>query len=139
MITNSMEKLHEFKKRGLSLLILKDGQEMFASSDPMLDPLLRCLQQHRTEMASALAIDKIVGSAAAFLLALAKVNQVITPLASETAMAILERHKIAVVAEKTIPLIKNRDGSDICPMEKLARQFRSPQSFYRHLLTQRKA
>jgi hypothetical protein len=127
------EKVKKLEQKGLSIIIEKDGQIIFESADPMLKPLYMCLTQKAAYMNGAVVIDKIVGRAAALLCMLGKVAEVYTPLAGETAIALLEKSGITVKAIKTIPQIMNRDNTGPCPMEKMASGFDSPLDFYNQL------
>ena len=126
-------KLIELQEKGLSILVEKDGKIIFQSSKSMLRPLYEGLNNYAEEMQGATVIDKIVGRAAAYLCILAKVGKVITPLASETAKEVLDKHGIILYAADSIPYIINRDGTDMCPMEKMASESVSPEDFYERL------
>lgn len=78
-------------------------------------------------------VDKIVGRAAALLFVLGKVERVITPLASESAIDVLDAAGIEWFAERRIPYIVNRDRTGMCPMEQLANSCATPQEFYTRL------
>ncbi len=127
------QKLHVLHESGLTLYVENDDTRLFESRDPMLFPLYQCLTGHRNEMAGAIVVDKIVGGAAAYLCALGKVSQVITPTVSETAIHILRAHNIRLYANRIIPFVINRQGTGLCPMEKLSRQFHDPEAFFQHL------
>jgi hypothetical protein len=73
-------------------------------------------------MYGAIAFDKIVGRAAAMLLAHAKVKEVWTPIVSQGAKKYLKKNKIKVEFKKEVRNIMNRKGNDLCPMEKLSRK-----------------
>ncbi len=132
-MSNWQEKLNHLKKNNISILIEKDGETIFESYDPMLKPLFVCLLEKREEMAGATVIDKIVGRAAALLMTLGKVKEVYTPLASETAQAVLDAAGIALHAEKLIPYIVNRDNTGMCPMEKMANECNTADEFFAKL------
>ena len=137
MIQNPDKWLAVLQTEQLSLLVLKEEQRLFASSDSMLAPLLRCIKDLGDDMHDAVVVDKIVGAAAAHLMVVAQVSRVITPLTSKAAHAILNQNGIPLYAEKTIPHIQNREATGLCPMEKLALRFDSSQDFYRHLLSKK--
>jgi len=128
-----LEKINDLGQQGLSVQVEKNGTVVFQSSAPMLKPLFVCLNEKKEEMQGATVIDKIVGLAAAYLCVLGKVREVITPLASESAREMLQRHHIDLRATKIIAEIRNRENTDQCPMEKLAFSCHSPQEFYNKL------
>ncbi len=124
------QKLQDLENSGLSIRIEKEGHILFESADPMLKPLLSCLQEHSAEMKGAIVIDKIVGRAAAYLCIAGQVAEVITPLASEPARLALAQAGILLYAEKIIPQIMNRSQSGPCPMEQMAAEYANANAFY---------
>lgn len=127
------QKLYTLKQTGLTLYVENNNTRLFESRDPMLFPLYQCLTEHREDMAGSIVVDKIVGGAAAYLCALGKVSQVITPTVSEPAIHIFRAYNIRLYAERIIPFVINRQGTGLCPMEKLSRQFDDPEAFFEHL------
>jgi hypothetical protein len=128
------EKINTLEKEGLSVRVEKDGKTIFQSKEPMLKPLLVCLQQHRPELAGATVIDKIVGRAAAYLCVVGQVSTVITPLASESAQTVLTGAGITLQASHITPQIKNRERTGPCPMEEMASGYSNAEDFYAALL-----
>ena len=128
------EKIKALERDGLSVRVEKDGETIFQSTEPMLKPLLSCLQQRRQQMDGATVIDKIVGRAAAYLCVVGKVAAVITPLASESAQAVLSAHGITLQAGRITTQIQNRDKSGPCPMEQMAGGYKDAEAFYAALL-----
>lgn len=124
------EKIKALAQDGLSVRVEKDGKTIFQSTEPMLKPLLICLQQHRQELQGATVIDKIVGRAAAYLCMVGQVSRVITPLASESARTVLVAAGITLQAERITPQIKNREKTGPCPMEQMASGYASAEEFY---------
>jgi len=127
------EKIDDLQQAGLTLQVEKAGRVIFASAEPMLKPLLLCLQRRRSDMAGATVIDKIVGRAAAYLCVEGKVAEVITPLASHGAQEVLQQAGIPLQAQRVVAQIMNRDNTGPCPMEQLAGQARSAEEFYQAL------
>jgi hypothetical protein len=132
-LKNHKQQLAYLEKNQLSIHIEKDGVTIYESRDPMLKPLFFCLAQKREELKGATVVDKIVGRAAALLAVLGEVEQVITPLASETAKETLAAAGVLLYAEKSIPYIINRDRTGLCPMEKLAGECWTPQELFDRL------
>lgn len=128
--TDWQKKLQKLEKDGLSILIEKDNEIVFQSYDPMLKPLYTCLVEIKEQLKGATVYDKIVGRAAAYLCIIGQVKEIYTPLASEAAIKVLTENNIKITAGKSIPLIKNRDNTDSCPMEKLAMSCTGPKDFF---------
>ncbi len=127
---NWKDKLKKLEQEGLSIIIEKNGEIVFRSYDPMLKPLFTCLTEKKELLKDSIVFDKIVGRAAAYLCIMGGVKEIYTPLASDSAIKVLDENNIKTGALKTIPLIKNRDNSDMCPMEKMAISCKTPQEFY---------
>ena len=64
------------------------------------------------------AADRIVGKAAAMLYVLLGVGEVHAEVMSEDALVLLAEHGIRAECEVRSRMIKNRAGTDYCPMEK---------------------
>ena len=124
------KRVKSLEEQGLSIQIEKNGRIIFESREPMLKPLFLCLTDRAEELKGAIVVDKIVGRAAALLCVLGRVVEVYTPLASETAIALLHESGIHIKALRTIPQIMNRDNTGPCPMERMASAFESPADFY---------
>lgn len=80
-------------------------------------PLFDILDGERDRFAGARCYDRIVGRAAAFLYAKIGVGEVIAPVMSEGAVAILKRHGIRAEGRLLVPAIRNRKGDGMCPMD----------------------
>jgi iron complex outermembrane receptor protein len=79
------------------------------------------LKKYKAQMHGAVVFDKVIGRAAACLLAYGKVKKVMTPLASRGAVRLLKENKITIEYLEVVPNIKNKAGDGLCPMEKLSR------------------
>lgn len=126
-------KIKELEKQNLSIRVEKDNKVFYESDQPRLKPLFACFKKFPTEMQSATVIDKVIGKAAAFICIMGKVQNVYTPLASQTAVAELKKNGINIQALRTIPQIMNTDKTDQCPMEKMADNAGSPDLFLAEL------
>lgn len=71
--------------------------------------------------------DRVIGRGAALLLVLGHVSQVFAQLISEQALQVLQAAEIEVEYNSIVPNIINRDGTDICPVEKLTMNVSEPE------------
>jgi len=78
-------------------------------------------------------IDKIVGKAAALLICYFKAKEVYTKLLSKSAIEVLEKHGIGYKSEIVVENIRKRDGTDICPFEKIVLEIEDPKEGYEKL------
>ena len=112
----------EFTKSGFSFVLLKNREVVYRSCKQGLKPLLFCVKKNKKEMRGAVVFDKVVGRAAAILLAHAKVKEVWTLTVSTGGKRYLLKNKIKLQYQNEVKDIMNRKGDDLCPMEKLSRK-----------------
>ncbi len=117
-----MYDLDYFLKKKWAFILIKNDKIIYKSKSQGLKPLVFCLKSFKKEMEGAVAYDKIVGLAAAMFLAYGKVKEVWTPTISKGARKYLKEGGIKIIYRKEVKNILNRDGSDLCPIEKIARR-----------------
>lgn len=124
----SAELLENLKSRlsgdGLTC-VLSDGTETFVSRKSGVRPLVEFIDSGR-DFAGYYAADKIVGKAAALLYAYMKVSAIYASVASVDAVAVCEKFGIVLVYGEICPKIINRQGTDLCPMEKTVADHTEP-------------
>jgi len=94
------------------------GEARLLSGQKGIARLVGWLKDDPRALAGFCVADAVIGKAAAMLMACGGVCEVYTPLISEPAAEVFRRHGIPFSADKTVPNIRNRDGTGICPMEK---------------------
>ncbi|MEA5051784.1 MAG: DUF1893 domain-containing protein [Oscillospiraceae bacterium] len=97
--------------------LLPDGR-LVTDDGHSVRPLFRLYEQYGDALAGAAVADKIIGKAAASVLAAAGVREAFAYLMSETGLAFLLRSGITASYAELVPFIENRAGTDLCPMEK---------------------
>jgi ribosomal protein L23 len=122
--------LNYFVAKGYSFALIKNNKIFYKSQGRGLKPLVFCLRKYsakggvaadeKKEMRGAMIYDKIVGLAAAMLLASAKVKKIQTLIISQRAKKYLVKNRIEVIYEKEVKNIMNENKTDLCGMEKLA-------------------
>jgi hypothetical protein len=70
-----------------------------------------------------------MGNAAVLLSIKAGCREVYSPLGSQLAVKTLDRYGIKYHLTKIVSYIRNSDGEDVCPMEKLSVN-KEPEEFY---------
>jgi len=114
--------LDYFLEKSWSFVLIKNGKIIFKSKAKHLKPLIFCVKKYKKEMRGAVVFDKIIGRAAAILLAYAKVKEVWTPTVSRSGKAYLIKNKVKIGYIRLVSCIMNRKGNDLCPMEKLSQK-----------------
>lgn len=112
--------------RGLSIIVLSDGRELYTSTLPGVRPLLELVDRFPQGLAGATVVDRLVGGCAARVFVYLRVGGVLGVKGSKIAGEILtaagtEYHFGTVIAEVT-----NRSGTGLCPFEQLSREHADP-------------
>ena len=108
------------EKNDLSLAIVKEGKVLYSSSAKGIKPLYTALEEIGGELSGASIADKVIGKAAALLCNSVGIKAIYTKLISEQAIKILKKTNIEFYYNQVVPYIKNRDKTDMCPIEKMA-------------------
>jgi hypothetical protein len=121
------------KDRNLSLVIVKDGVTIFSSDSPGIDGLLEAVEKLGERLSGASVADKIVGKAAALLLAYSNVVGVYASTLSRRGLATLSRNGIPVEYDLLVPEILDKEKRDLCPFEKFVSSIESPSHAFEKL------
>lgn len=128
----------KFLNGGFALIVEdREGKVIYRSKERGLHPLVECVKPRLAEMEGGTVRDKVVGRAAALLLAYSKVSHVCAEVASEGAVDLLRRRGIKMETETAVPAILNEKMDDACPMEKLSRDYSDGSKFLKALKTRR--
>ncbi len=93
--------------------------EVIEFHNPGVKDLFILVNTRPQVLEGAYVADRVIGRGAALLLVMGHVSQVFAQLISEQAVKVLRASEINVEYESIVPNIINRDGTDICPVEKL--------------------
>ena len=100
--------------------------EVYAFSRPGVEDLLDLYRNRRPLLKGALVADRVVGRAAASILAMAGISELYAETISRPALEMLDAMRIEVSCGKVVAYIKNRAGDGICPMEAACRDAKTP-------------
>lgn len=128
-MNNNTQKAAKLLSDGNYSYALCNGNEVYTSKDMGIKPLMDLLSSN-TDLYGFSAADKIVGKAAAMLYILLDVSEVYAPVMSESAKCTLEIYGISPICDKCVKEIINRQGTDICPMEKTVAEIDDPKKAY---------
>ena len=124
-----MYSLEKFEKSDWSLAAVKNKIIIFQSKSSGLKPLIKLIKKFSSRSAKLVVYDKIIGQAAALLLAYLKVSQVYTPLISQAGVLVLKKHHIEFEAKKRVKHIMDFASQELCHWEKLAKN-KTPKKFW---------
>lgn len=111
--------IEEYKKGEHSLVVVKDGKIVATSKDKGVRGILNVYTSNPQVLEGASVADKLMGRAVTMICELGKVKSIYTPLLSQGGEKILQRAGIEYQTERLVPAIRNRDNTDLCPIEKL--------------------
>jgi hypothetical protein len=130
----NMQYITKLIKHDLSLIIIKNGRILFESRGEGIRPLMEALRRFgRTGLRRTVVVDKIVGKAAALIIAYFKPSELHCKTLSIRAKTIIQRHNIVFIAEEVTPEILSKSGDNICPFEKEVIEVENPLEGYRVL------
>lgn len=135
--------MREKVKRAIALLgegytcaLVGEGKTL-ASKQRGVAPLLAWLDGGEN-CKNTVAVDKVVGKAAAYLYVLLGVAFVHAKVISKAAEEVFLRFEIPYDFEESVEAIRNRAGDGYCPMERAVWDERDPQRAYELIVQARK-
>lgn len=117
-------------KENHTIVIYKNDASVYISNDRGVAPLMKLLKEDKSQLKDAMIADKVIGKAAALLMALAKVKEVYTPAISAPALQVFNYHNIEIHYDKVVERIVNRKGDGLCPMETLCLNIENPEEAF---------
>ncbi len=109
--------LIELLRGGNHSLVVACGNEVRTFDGRGVSDLLRLLEEKSALLPGASVADKVVGKAAAALMALGKVREVYAEVISQPAFDLLTANGIQASYGALVPHIINRAGTGLCPLE----------------------
>ena len=117
--------LCRLRENGLTLSVIR-GDRVWESRERGVKPLLELLACGE-DLTGAVAADKVVGKAAAFLYVLLGVRALHAIVISRPAAEVLAAHGVALFYDTQVEGIRNRKGDGPCPMESAVREISDPE------------
>lgn len=108
--------LEMLNEQALSLLVYNDST-LTTHDNRGVQDLLALISSQPERLQGAIVADKVIGKAAAALMATGGVVEVHTNVICTPARELLEREGIKVFAAEEVPQILNRDKSGMCPID----------------------
>lgn len=120
-----MEELIRMLREGQHSLVVANGRTCTFGGRGVSD-LYRLLRQEPALLRGALVADKVVGKAAAALMALAGVKEVYAEVVSRPALRLLEDAGLQIGYGTVVPHIINRAKTGMCPLETRCLDLQTP-------------
>lgn len=114
---------NSYRDRALAVLRNTDASFVYVTEEAVLTSeykgirRLLALVNEQTTLAEGFVADRIVGKAAALLMVLQGAKNVYAETIDQPALAVFRTHGVNVLFRKLVPIIINRAGDGICPME----------------------
>lgn len=96
--------------------VVQCGDRILKTADRGIKPFMQWIESGEN-LHGAVAADKVVGKAAAFLMEKAGISAVYAAVLSEPAEDVLKKAGIMYTYSHLVPRIQNRKGDGLCPME----------------------
>ncbi|MCL2400244.1 MAG: DUF1893 domain-containing protein [Defluviitaleaceae bacterium] len=126
-----LEKAKERIKSGRATFVIMHAGNIVGEANGMgVKPILLFLENEPTSLQGAEVADKIVGKAAAILSVLGGVQYVYGEKMSVSGLDYLENAGIVTNYDALIESVKNRDDTDVCPLEACVADIDDPQEGY---------
>jgi len=121
------------KQKNLTLVVVKRGKVIFETGVHGISGLLNAIEGLGARMRGSSVADKIVGRAAALLCVYSGVVAVFAITASDGGIEVLLKNNVSVELERRVLHILDSKGTGVCPFERLASSFSSPEEAYEGL------
>lgn len=108
------------EEESLSVLVLRDGTELYRSYDEGVKPLMEIVDWFPGGIEGATVADRVVGVCAARVFEHLRAERVLALVGSVAAERVLHRAAIAYGFRCVVTQIRNRAGTDLCPFERLS-------------------
>ncbi|MBR7142772.1 MAG: DUF1893 domain-containing protein [Clostridia bacterium] len=108
--------------------------EAKVSAARRLEPLIAFLKEDENTLRGAAVADRVIGAAAAWLLAYGGAARVYGGVMSAGAAIVLEQYGIAYEFGEAVAFIQRPGSEALCPMEERALTFTSAEQAYKELV-----
>lgn len=112
-----------------ALVAVKNGEVIFKSMEKGIKPMYVLATEKKDVIKDASIADKVIGRGAALLCIYLDISHVYGSLISKAGLEALEKNHILYDFGSSCDYIKNRDGTDYCPIEKLSINTEEPLDF----------
>ncbi len=111
--------INELNNSEYSLIIVKNNKIIYKSKKESVGSIVGLLENKPEILKDAFVADKIIGRAVAMICDYSSVKFCYGKIVSRGAVDIFKKRNLEYKAENIVKAIKNRDNTDLCPIEKL--------------------
>lgn len=111
----NMETLVALLKQEQLSCVVSQHHHIYKETSSGIRPIMKLLEEDHLK--DALIVDKVIGKAAAMMLAYGGIRQIHAVVISQPALTFLKTQAIKVSYESLVPYIINRKQDGMCPME----------------------
>ena len=134
-------KASEARKQAAALLqnktatcvVVQHEHIVYAASGRGVAPLRWLYENEPEKLRGALAMDTVIGKAAAMLLVLGGAKEVYSVVMSESGWNFLKQNGVAAEYGRCVAMIHARDGQGMCPLESSIIETNDPVEGYRRI------
>lgn len=124
---------HVLKEENQSLVVVKNGEVIYKSTDRGIKPMLSITNELKEEVRGSSIADKVIGKGAALLCVNLNIKEVYGDLMSQAGIDMLKKNGIKYEFNQSCEYIKNREGTGYCPIEKLSMDVEEPRELLEKL------
>ena len=133
--TEMSNRVKTLRERGLSLQIIFGDLTIYCSDKAGMRPLLESVSSlGRARLRGTIVVDKVVGKAAALLIAYFRPRKVQCGTLSIRAKRILDLYQIRYCSAEVVSEICRPGSDDLCPFEMAVLDVETPLQGYRRLM-----
>jgi len=111
--------IDKLKNSEYKLVVVKDDEIKYKSKEDSISSIVDLLDNRPELLKNAIVADKVIGRAVAMVCDYGKVKFCYGTIMSKGASNLFKKANISYEAKNNVEYIKNRDNTDLCPIEKL--------------------
>ena len=104
----------------LCIAVVKNGKLLYKSKEKGIKPMYILATEMKEICSGGSIADRVIGKGAAMLCKYIGTKEIYAQLISNSAIEVLKEGNIIYSYDKICPYIRNRDKTDLCPIEKIA-------------------
>lgn len=109
------------------LVVVKNGEVIFKSKDRGIRPMYVLSTEMKDKAKGGSIADRVIGKGAAMLCVYLNIERVYGELMSQSGINVLHKSNIKYTVKESCKSIKNRDKTDLCPIEKRSVDIEDPE------------